>query len=119
LSGLEDQKNAISRYATQKGLTVAASYMDVGVSGVALNRPQLLKLMADCRAGKVGMVLTQDPDRLSRDYSQLLELSHMFQAEGVRLVFATREGRNQYAMFGEMVRALAELSDRMSKGEES
>jgi site-specific DNA recombinase len=110
LSGLEDQRNAISHYAMQNGLTVLETYMDVGVSGVSLHRPQLQQLIADCRAGKVGTVLTQDPDRLSRDYSQLLALLHTFQAEGVHLVFATREGRNQLAIFGAVVRALAELS---------
>jgi site-specific DNA recombinase len=111
LSGLQEQRNAIRQYAGQNGWTVVETYMGVGVTGVSLNRPQLQQLIADCRAGKVGMVLTQGPDQLSRDYSQLLALLHIFQAEGVRLVFATREGRNQYAMFGAVVRALAELSD--------
>jgi site-specific DNA recombinase len=118
-SGLKDQRNAISQYAMQNRLIVIETYMDVGVSGVSLNRPQLQQLIADCRAGKVGMVLTQDPDRLSRDYSQLLELFHMFKAEGVCLVLTTQEGRNQYAMFTTVVGALAELSDRKSKGDES
>jgi DNA invertase Pin-like site-specific DNA recombinase len=118
-SGLEDQSNAISQYAAQNGLTVLETYMDVGVSGVSLNRPQLQQLIADCRTGKVGMVLTPDPDRLSRDYSQLLALLHMFKAEGIHLAFATREGRNQYAMFATVVRALANISDQKSKGDET
>ena len=118
LSGLDDQRNAINQYATQNGLTLVGTYMDVGFSGVTLNRPQLQKLIADCRAGKVGMVLTQDLDRLSRDYSQLLALLHMFKAEGVRLAFATREGRSQYAMFAAVVRALAQIFDRKNKGKE-
>jgi Resolvase, N terminal domain len=95
LSGLEDQRNAIRQYATRNGLTVVDTYMDVGVSGASLNRPQLQQLIADCRAGNVRMVVTQDPDRLSRDYSQLLALLQMFKAEGVCLAFATQEGRNQ------------------------
>jgi DNA invertase Pin-like site-specific DNA recombinase len=119
LSGLQEQRNAIRQYATQNGLTVVDTYMDVGVSDGTLNRPQLQQLFADRRAGKVGMVLTQDPDRLSRDYSQLLALLHLFQAEGVRLIFATREGQNQYAMFAIVVRALAELFDRKSNGDET
>jgi len=31
----------------------------------------LQRLLADCRAGKVGMVLTQDAARLSRNTGQL------------------------------------------------
>ena len=119
LSGLENQRNAIDQYATQNGLTLVGTYMDVGFSGVSLNRPQLQQLIADCRAGKVGMVLTPDPDRLSRDYSQLMALLHIFKAEGVRLAFTTQEGRNQYAMFATVVRALAELFDRKTKGDET
>jgi DNA invertase Pin-like site-specific DNA recombinase len=118
LSGLEDQKGAIRQYATENGLTVVETYMDVGVSGASLNRPQLQQLIADCRAGKIGLVLTQDLDRLSRDYSQLLTLLHMFKVEGVHLVLATREGRNQYAIFATVVRALAQIFDGKSKGEQ-
>jgi site-specific DNA recombinase len=107
LSGLTDQRDAIGQYAARNGLTVVETYMDAGVSGASLNRPQLQQLIAECRAGKVGLVLTQDPDRLSRDYPHLLALLHMFEAEGVRLAFATQEGQNQYAMFAIVPRALA------------
>jgi DNA invertase Pin-like site-specific DNA recombinase len=65
------------------------------------------------------MVLTQDPDRLSRDSSQLLALLHIFKAEGICLVFATQERRNQYAMFGAVVRALAGILDRKSNGDKT
>jgi DNA invertase Pin-like site-specific DNA recombinase len=79
LSGVRAQTNAIRRYANRNGLTFSETYKDVGVRG-----PQLRKLIADCRTGKVGLVLTQDPDRLSRDLPQLLAILHMFKTEGVR-----------------------------------
>ena len=78
LSGVRAQTDAIRRYANRNGLSFSETYEDVGVSGATLNRPQLRKLIADCRAGKVGLVLTQDPDRLSRDLPQLLAILHMF-----------------------------------------
>jgi site-specific DNA recombinase len=115
LSGLRDQTNAIRRYASENGLTVSETYKDVGVSGATLNRPQLRKLIADCRTGKVGTVLTQDPDRLSRDLPQLLAILHMFKTESVRLEFVTETGRVQYAMHHIVVRALAEFRERKRK----
>ena len=85
------------------------------MSGATLNRPQLRKLIADCRTGKVGTVLTQDPDRLSRDLPQLLAVLHMFKMEGVRLEFVTETGRAQYAWHQMVMRALAEFRERKSK----
>ena len=35
--------------------------MDAGVSGMTLEQPELQRLMKDCRAGKIGTVVTQDP----------------------------------------------------------
>jgi site-specific DNA recombinase len=96
-------------------LTVLETYKDVGVSGATLNRPQLQKLIADCWAGKVGKVLTQDPDRLSRDLPQLLALLRMFKTEGVRLEFVTETGRDQYAWRYIVVRALSELPEQKGK----
>jgi DNA invertase Pin-like site-specific DNA recombinase len=63
-------------------------YIDVGVSGLTLERPGLQQLIADCRAGKIGTVIAQDAARLSRDAGQLLTLLQMFQDAGVRVEFA-------------------------------
>ena len=60
-------------------------------------------------------MLTQDPDRLSRDLSQLLTLLHVFKTEGVRLEFVTEIGREQYAWRHIVVRALAELCSQKGK----
>jgi DNA invertase Pin-like site-specific DNA recombinase len=46
------------------------------VSGVTLERPELQRLLADCRAGNIVTVITKDPDRLSWDIGQLIALLH-------------------------------------------
>jgi DNA invertase Pin-like site-specific DNA recombinase len=58
----------------------------------------LQQLLADCRAGKIGVVLTKDFDRLSRDTSQLIALLHRFRIYAVRVQFAkeTGEGKQRY-----------------------
>jgi site-specific DNA recombinase len=60
-------------------------YMDAGVSGGTLQRPELQRLLADCRAGKVGTVVTKDPDRLSRDKGQLVTVLDTFAKAGVHV----------------------------------
>jgi Resolvase, N terminal domain len=55
---------------------------------------RLQRLIADCRAGKIGTVIAKDPDRLSRDLSQLLALLHIFEMTGVRVIYSAREGQS-------------------------
>jgi site-specific DNA recombinase len=91
-SAVRRQARALRHYAKERGLTIRAVYMDPGVSGCTLDRPELQRLIADCRAGRIGTVITQDPDRLSRDRGQLIALLHIFQKEGVRVEFSLPEG---------------------------
>jgi len=67
LAGVSAQAASLREYAGQHGMTVDGTYLDAGVSGMTLIRPALQQLLADCRAGKIGVVLTTDTDRFSRD----------------------------------------------------
>jgi DNA invertase Pin-like site-specific DNA recombinase len=105
-SSAYSQADAIQRYAEQRGLTLSTIYTDAGMSGVRMKRPGLERLLADCRAGKVGMIITKDADRLSRDMGQLIALLHIFAKAGVRVENSAREGqRDRYLELS----ALAEL----------
>ena len=85
LSGVKLQSQEIRRYAKAHGLVIRETYMDAGVSGMTLERPELQRLMEDCRVGKIGTVVTQDPERLSRDTGQLIALLHVLLEAGVRV----------------------------------
>ena len=91
----------------QAAMTVDGTYMDAGVSGMTLIRPALQQLLADCRAGKIGVVLTADTDRLSRDTSQLAALLHQFRAYGVHVEFAS--GKDGLKVLGVVLSALSEF----------
>jgi site-specific DNA recombinase len=54
------QEQMARRYADVRGLIICETYLDAGVSGATLERPALQRLLADCRAGKIGTVITQD-----------------------------------------------------------
>jgi DNA invertase Pin-like site-specific DNA recombinase len=88
-------------------MTVDSTYMDAGVSGVSLIRPALQQLLADCRAGKIAVVITIDTDRLSRDTGQLAALPHQFRAYGVHVEFAS--GRDGLKLLGVFLSALSEF----------
>jgi DNA invertase Pin-like site-specific DNA recombinase len=111
LRGAHQQAKAIQRYAKGRGVAIREMYMDAGVGGATLDRLALQKLLADCRAGRVGTVLVQDPDRLSRDTGQLIELLGTFLKAGVRVEFSTEAGRSQYVFLKIVLSALAELGE--------
>jgi site-specific DNA recombinase len=114
-SSAYSQADAIQRYAEQRGITLSAVYTDAGVSGVRMNRPGLERLLADCRAGKVGTIITRDADRLSRDMSQLIALLHIFQKTGVRVEYSAREGQSDSRHLKAQLSVLAEFSKAIPK----
>ncbi len=106
-SGVRRQEEEIRRYAKHRGLAIEASYADAGVSGIKLQRPQLQRLLADCRA--IDTVITRDPERLSRDHGQLLALLLMFRNAGVRVEYC-EEGRN-HGFLETVLCAVAEVEE--------
>jgi DNA invertase Pin-like site-specific DNA recombinase len=76
-------------------MTVEGTYMDAGVSGATLARPALQQLPADCRAGKIGVVLTADTNRLSRDMCQLAALLHKFRTYGAARGVRAEDGASR------------------------
>ncbi len=90
LSGVRLQEKEIRRYAKHRGQLISATYAEAGVSGITLQRPELQRLLVDCRAGLIETVITQDPDRLSRDSGQLLLLLQIFRSAGVRVEYSER-----------------------------
>jgi site-specific DNA recombinase len=91
-SSAYSQALTIRRYAKRRGMNVREVYIDPGVSGITLDRPALQRLIADCRSGKIGTVITKDRERLSRDMGQLVALLHVFGKTGVHVEYSTREG---------------------------
>ena len=56
-------KDALEKFADDHGLKIAASYVE-NDSGASLKRPELFRLLADCKPGDV--LLVEQVDRLSR-----------------------------------------------------
>lgn len=68
----------------------SAIFRDDGRSGATLNRPGLDRLRDAARAGEANRVLVTDPDRLSRDYMQMMVLLLELERFGCQVVFLDR-----------------------------
>jgi DNA invertase Pin-like site-specific DNA recombinase len=106
-SAVQKQAQAILS-DVQRGVSLV--YVDAGVSGIAPERPALQQLIADCLAGKIATIVTQDPERLSRDSTKLLVLLDIFREADVRVEFITGGERIPFLLT--VLSAVSELEKR-------
>lgn len=86
-----------------------------GVSGATLERRALKRLIADCRAGKVGVVVTKDSAWLARDTGQLFRLLRIFEAAGVHVQFCVDHAQRSLCLLNTTLCAMAELEKAMRR----
>jgi site-specific DNA recombinase len=110
------QEQMVRRYADARGLIICETYLDAGVSGGTLERPALQSLLADCRAGKIGRVITQDPERLSRDPLSLIAVLERFLEDGVNVEFSTEEGKARFEFIKAVWQTMDEIGVRRRFG---
>lgn len=70
---------------------VKAEYDDGGYSGGNMNRPGLVRLMADIEAGKIDVVVVYKVDRLSRSLHDFAKMVEIFDRHGVSFVSVTQQ----------------------------
>jgi DNA invertase Pin-like site-specific DNA recombinase len=100
-------------------------YVDTGISGTKDKRPQLDRLMADSRRGKVDRVIVWRFDRFARSVSHLLRALEEFKALGIDFVSLTESidtGTPMGKMVFTVLGAVAELErslimDRVRAGQ--
>ena len=67
----------------------AGVYLEAGVSGTKTEiRPELQRLIADCKEGRINLILTKSISRFSRNTSDCLEMVRTLTALGVTIRFA-------------------------------
>ena len=62
-------------------------YADEAITGTKDDRPQFQCLLADCRAGRIDMVITKSVTRLARNTLTLLETVRELKALGIDVYF--------------------------------
>ncbi len=126
--GLGVQEWALRKRCQERGYSLASdgvkdAFVDDGSSGGDLNRPALTRLRQAVREGMVDILLCYDPDRISRNLSDLLLLTDEFERAGARLEFITQEtdaspeGRMFFAMRGAVAEyERAKIRERTIRG---
>lgn len=62
-------------------------YVDEGISGTKLNRPEFNRMMDDARAGKIDIILTKTVSRLGRNSAALLKVLQELKELDVTVIF--------------------------------
>jgi DNA invertase Pin-like site-specific DNA recombinase len=87
---IEDQVRACQRAADAAGLGPARVFADAGVSGASMaRRPGLADLLDAVESGRVGAVIVESLDRLSRDQADLALIWRALKTANVRLITAS------------------------------
>jgi DNA invertase Pin-like site-specific DNA recombinase len=93
-NSLQAQREACEAYiASQRGegwRLISAAYDDGGISGGTMDRPGLVRLLADIEAGKVDVVVVYKVDRLTRSLSDFSKMVEVFDRKGVSFVAVTQ-----------------------------
>ena len=76
----------------------AGVYADEGLSGTKANRPEFQRLLQDCRAGKIDMVLVKAISRFARNTVTMLETVRELKTLGIDVYF---EKENIHSMSGD------------------
>jgi DNA invertase Pin-like site-specific DNA recombinase len=115
---VQNQREALTAIATQRGWTIVGEYSDEGISGAKGRdkRPGLDTMLKDATRGRFDVVAAWAIDRLGRSLQDLLGTMTTMQASGVDLFIhqqavdtTTPSGRLMFQMvgaFGEFERSM-------------
>ena len=98
-----NQKKLLTKTAKDLGYTNIVAFVDDGVSGVTMNRPDFNKMMDQLAEGRAAALFVKDLSRLGRNYIEVGRLMEEFFPEhDIRLVAVsdnidTAEGENELA----------------------
>lgn len=96
------QLRELRAYAALRGWAIATEYVDEGISGTKVSRPQLDAMMSAAKLGAFDTVLVWKFDRFARSTKHLLSALETFQAHAVAFVSLT-EGIDTSSAVGRFV----------------
>jgi len=80
------QTRELREYCERRGWKFAGEYVDEGISGTKVSRPELDRLMADAHRRRFDAVVVWRFDRFARSVSHLLRALETFKALGIEFV---------------------------------
>ncbi len=120
----EMQITEIREFCKRRDWEVVREFVDRGISGSREHRPELDKLMADCKKKKVDCVVVYRYDRFARSLRQLVTALDEFRALGIDFVSlhegvdtSTPNGRLVFGIFATIAELERELiRERVKSG---
>lgn len=110
------QLRELREYCVRRGWKLAGEYVDHGVSGAKETRPELDRMLADCRKRKLDTVVVYRYDRFARSLRQLVNALDEFRGLGVEFVSlheavdtSTANGRLVFGIFASIAEFEREL----------
>lgn len=98
-----NQKKLLAKVAKEKGYTNLVHFLDDGISGVTMDRPDFVEMIRQLEQGKAAAVFVKDLSRLGRNYIEVGRLTEeFFPDHDIRLVAVsdnidTAGGENELA----------------------
>lgn len=83
----------------------AGVYADEAISGTSVNRPEFQRMLADCEAGKIDIILTKSISRFARNTVDLLNVVRHLKELGIEVRFE-KEKINSLSGDGELMLTL-------------
>jgi site-specific DNA recombinase len=122
--GIDIQIRDATLCAERHGLLVETFYKDEAESGIKEERPELKRLLKDCRSKRIGTVILPSLDRLSREVRIAENLFHEFKKFCVKVLIADMpqyNGERKDVLIRQILEAIAEenrkdIIDRLLKG---
>ena len=116
-SSLESQRLYFERkISCNPDWTLAGIYLESGLSGTsAESRRELQRLLSDCRAGRVDLILTKSISRFARNTSDCLQMVRALVASGVDLWFEKEALRTDTMGSEFLLTILAALAEEESR----
>lgn len=88
---IDAQKEKLADYCKLNDWVLAEEYIDAGLSGGTVNRPELQRMIQDCRNGIIDVVLVYKLDRLSRSLRDIILTIDELRQYGVDFVSLTEQ----------------------------
>lgn len=104
-NSIQNQKKILTKAAKEKGYTDTIFFVDDGITGTTMNRPDFQKMLRAIEAGYISAVFVKDLSRLGRNYIEVGKLTEeFFPYHDVRLVAVsdgldTDEGEDDFTPF--------------------
>ena len=113
--GIDIQIRDVTLFAGLQNLLVQKFYKDEGESGIKEERKGLQRLLRDCQAGRIEVIILPSLDRLSREVRIAENLFHEFQKLHIKILIADMpqyNGERKDILIRQILEAIAEENRR-------